>query len=259
MDSTARPGEPVSRRVNAERMVVLGWPRAILMQLAHPLVAAGVADHSSFRRGTVTAVLRLHHTIRAMLALTFGDEATRTGSLDGIRAIHRRVNGRLRESVGPFPAGTPYSAEDPDLVLWVHATLLDTIPMTYRRLVGDLTAGELDVYCEEAAPIAVDLGARPQDVPRAWPDVQAYLNRMYAAGIPTVSAEAKELAASVLSPPFNVLTGLFTVGHLPAHMRAQYGYAWNATQQRRLDRWCAAARTMRAVTPRVLALWPQAR
>jgi uncharacterized protein (DUF2236 family) len=58
----------VSRRINAERLVMFGWSRAILLQLAHPLVAAGVTDHSSFRGGGVSAILRLHHTIRVMLS-----------------------------------------------------------------------------------------------------------------------------------------------------------------------------------------------
>src|SRR5688500_9884495 len=100
----------ISHRINAERIVLPGWSRAILLQLAHPLVAAGVAEHSTFRGGPLTAAVRLHHTVRAMLALTFGDEATREAALEGIRAIHRRVHGRLPVAAGRFPEGTPYSA-----------------------------------------------------------------------------------------------------------------------------------------------------
>src|SRR5687768_9666876 len=105
----------ISRRVNAERLVLLGWSRAILLQLAHPLVAAGVAEHSSFRAGSVAAAKRLHMTVRAMLALTFGTGRGRAAARDGILAIHRRVHGVLPAATGRFPAGTPYSAEDPDL------------------------------------------------------------------------------------------------------------------------------------------------
>src|SRR5688500_1347692 len=107
------PEPLISRRVNAERIVVLSWSRAILLQLAHPLVAAGVAEHSSFRHGRLTAAKRLHQTIRAMLALTFGDDRARTRALEGIRGIHRRVHGQLSTAVGIFPEGAPYSAEDP--------------------------------------------------------------------------------------------------------------------------------------------------
>src|SRR5688572_32830582 len=112
---------PISRQINAERLMLLGWSRAILLQLAHPLVAAGVADHSSFRDGGLAAAKRLHLTVKAMLALSFGDEHSRAAALDGIRTIHRRVHGHIAAQAGRFPAGTPYSAEDPDLVLWVHA------------------------------------------------------------------------------------------------------------------------------------------
>src|SRR5689334_8440880 len=113
---TSDPIFSVARRVNAERLVVLGWSRAILLQLAHPLIAAGVYEHSTFRASPVAALSRLHHTVGAMLALTFRDEAERARALDGVRAIHARVNGTLKEPVGRFPAGTRYSAEDPELV-----------------------------------------------------------------------------------------------------------------------------------------------
>jgi uncharacterized protein (DUF2236 family) len=256
----------VSRRVNAERIVVLSWSRAILLQLAHPLVAAGVAEHSSFRHGRLTAARRLHQTIRAMLALTFGDDAGRTRALDGIRAIHRRVNGRLPEAAGIFPAGTPYSAEDPDLVLWVHATLLESIPQMYGFVVEPLTPAARDTYCDEAAPIAIDLGARPADVPRTQRDLERYLDRAYASGTIAVSAQARELAETVLAPPFAsalpLLPGvnrLVTIGLLPEAIRTQYGFAWSDADDRRLARVLQRLRTLRRATPRRLAWWPEGR
>jgi len=255
----------VSQRLNAERAVVLGWPRAILMQLAHPLVAAGVADHSSFRSSRVTAVRRLHYTIRAMLALTFGDDQGRRTALDGIRTIHRRVNGTLREATGIFPAGTRYSAEDPDLVLWVHATLLETIPLVYDLLVGPMTAGERDAYCAEAAPVAIDLGARPADVPRTWTAAADYLTRMYASGAIAVGRDAMDLQTSVLMPlgaiaaPAGWMNRLLTVGLLPSPIRAQYGFTWSERDARSFRRLTAALRAGRRLAPARLALWPEAR
>ena len=264
---TGGPAVPdtISRRLNAERIVVVGWPRAILLQLAHPLVAAGVADHSTFRRGPFTAVMRLHYTIRAMLALTFGDEQQRTASLEGIRAIHRRVNGSLRETTGIFPAGTRYSAEDPDLVLWVHGTLLETIPLVYELLVGPITPDERDAYCDEAAAIAIDLGARPADVPRTWRDTTAYLTRMYASGAIAVGRDATDLTASVLSPlgvaaaPLGWMNRLLTVGLLPDNVRRMYGYAWSERHERRFRRLAAVMRAGRRIAPAPVALWPEAR
>ena len=158
----------ITWRVNAERIVLLGWGRAILLQLAHPLVAAGVFDHSGFRGTPYAAASRLYHTVHAMLSLTFGDEVARQKTLDAIRAIHRRVNGVLPESTGCYPSGTRYSAEDPDLVLWVHATLIESVLLVYERLVAPLTTAERDEYCAEAFPVAVALAAREDEVPRTW-------------------------------------------------------------------------------------------
>lgn len=255
----------ISQRLNAERVVVLGWPRAILLQLAHPLVAAGVADHSAFRASRVTAVMRLHGTIRAMLALTFGSDEGRRAALDGIRTIHRRVNGTLRESTGLFPAGTRYSAEDPDLVLWVHATLLETIPLAYDLFVGPVSAAERDAYCAEAAQVAIDLGARPADVPRTWTAALEYLSRMYASGAIAVGRDARDLLTPVLSPlgaiaaPAGWLNRQLTVGLLPSPIREQYGLTWSDRDARAFRRLTTALRAGRRLAPARLALWPEAR
>jgi uncharacterized protein (DUF2236 family) len=256
---------PISIRINSERIVLLGWARAILLQLAHPLVAAGVAEHSSFREGRITAALRLHHTVNAMLSLTFGSEADRTATLARINGIHRRVNGVLRETVGLFPAGTPYSAEDPALLLWVHATLLDSVPLVYEQLVAPLTDAERDAYCIESAPVVRALGAREGE-PRSFRELREYMQGIYASGTLAVGREARELAHAVLAPPLAwtvapaaYINRLFTVGLLPPHIRDQYGFAWTADDERARARWTMRLRRMRRVLPRRLALWPAAR
>src|SRR6187401_780127 len=169
----------VVHRINAERLVLLGWSRAILLQMAHPLVAAGVADHSHFRAGPMMAVRRLRETIKSMLALSFGDAFEAGHVIAAIRAIHTRVRGQLRESTGPFPAGTRYSAEDPALLLWVHATLIDSVVLVYEQLVGPLSASERDQYLVEAADVAIALGAIDADLPRTWTALEAYLALEY--------------------------------------------------------------------------------
>lgn len=256
----------ISWRINAERMVLLGWGRAILLQLAHPLVAAGVFDHSGFRGTPYAAASRLFHTIHAMLALTFGDEPTRERALEGIRTIHRRVNGELSESTGCYPSGTRYSAEDPSLVLWVHATLLESVILVYERLIGPLTAAERDKYCIEAFPIAIALNAREDEVPRTWNDLRGYLDRTYASGTIAVGAQGRELAKAVLSPtgawmvaPAAWINRTITVGMLPPQVREQYGMSWTPRQERALARVVSALRLARRVLPDAIALWPAAR
>jgi uncharacterized protein (DUF2236 family) len=255
----------VARRINAERLVLLGWSRAILLQLAHPLVAAGVDEHSTFRARPWSPVARLHHTVRAMLALTFGGDASRERALEGIRTIHRRVHGSLRVGTGRFPAGTPYSAEDPALVLWVHATLLESLPLVYDLFVAPLTDEERDAYCAEAASTAVALGAPDAAVPRTWIAARSVLQTGYDSGAAVVSDQARAVARAVLSPRFARVAGpaawmnrVVTLGLLPPHLRGQYGFPWRARDERTFARLVPAIRTLRRVTPRRLALWPDA-
>src|SRR5262245_5631671 len=121
----------VGRRINREGVVLLGWGRAILLQLAHPLVAAGVGQFSDFDTGAGGYMRRVHRTVGGMLAITFGTPEQARQAIDRINSIHDRVNGTLQEPAGRFPAGTPFSAHDPQLLLWVHATLVESMALTY--------------------------------------------------------------------------------------------------------------------------------
>jgi uncharacterized protein (DUF2236 family) len=201
-----------------------------------------------------------------MISLTFGTDAEREYALHGIRTIHRRVHGELPTAVGPLPAGTCYSAEDPALVLWVHVTLLESIPLVYERFVAPLTAADRDAYCDEAAWVAVALGAPEALVPRTFDGVRAHLSRMYASGVITISPQARELAAAVLSPrlgrlvpPAGWLHRLLTIGLLPPHLRDQYGLVWSARHERRLQRVIPLVGRLRRMAPARLAFWPEAR
>ena len=256
----------VASRINGERLTVLGWSRAILLQLAHPLIAAGVFEHSGFRTSPLAAIQRLHHTTRAMLAITFGDERRRGAAIDGIRRIHTRVNGTLREAVGPFAAGTPYSAEDPALLLWVHATLIESILVTYGQLVGPLSGQDLDDYCAASAPSSIELGMRDTEAPRTWDELQERLRRTYESGVIAVGPQARELADAILRTsmpgplaPARWISGLLTAGLLPPRVRENYGLSWEETRQRRFDRLTTTVRTLRRITPAPLAVWADAR
>ncbi len=256
----------IAWRINAERLTLFGWSRAILLQLAHPLIAAGVADHSTFRAGPIATAARLHHTIHAMLSLTFGTPTERERTLEKIRTIHRAVHGMLRERVGGFEAGTPYSAEQPELLLWVHATLLDSLPRIYEQLAGPMTMRERDQYCEDAEWVLRALGATAIAAPRSWNALQAYIAEMFESERIVVGTTARTLAAAVLSPPFKWVVApasranlLFTVGSLPERLRNQYGFEWTPREARALERWARTIRAARQWTPRALAVWPEAR
>jgi uncharacterized protein (DUF2236 family) len=241
---------------------MLGWSRAILLQMAHPLIAAGVAQHSTFDGGPRQAALRLHGTTKAMLALTFGDEAVRDRTLARIRAIHQTVRGSLRGPAGRFAEGTPYSANDPELLLWVHGTLLESIVVLYGLVVGPLDTESRDRFCIESAPTLLALGGDPATAPRSWRALQQYMQGVHDSGVLHVTQEAREIARAVLWPrlwrlslPGSSINRLFTIGLLPQTVRASYGLPWSRRRERQLRRAIRALRRVRRVTPAMIARW----
>ena len=266
LQATGTAQGALARRVNGEAVVVLGWGRAILMQLAHPLVAAGVGAHSGFDAGPLAYVARMRRTIGAMLSLTFGTEAEIRRTADTINAIHRRVHGRLERAVGDYPAGTPYDATDPALLAWVHSTLIDSQLRTYGLFVGSLTPDEEDRYCSEASRVGPLLGAPPGTLPDTKDRLDRYLREMQREHHLAVGEEARRLAAALLAlpggrwvAPARWLGDLVTVGLLPAPLRGSYGFAWGSKDARNLRAAAAVLRAARRMTPPVLRKWPAAR
>lgn len=257
--------ESASWRINGERAVVLGWPCAILMQFAHPLIAAGVAGHSSFRQSRMSPLVRLHGTIQAMLAMTFGDEATAAAAAGRINRIHDRVTGTLCRAAGPFPAGTPYSAHDPQLLAWVQLTLLHAMPRTYELLVGPLAAAEKDAYCRESRVGADRLGLPDQLVPATFEEVSRTVSARLTDGSLVVTDAARALARDILTPsmpapwPLGRIHRLITVGLLPDPLREGYGLSWSVRDEASLARWSAGLRRVSACTPAGLRRWRAAR
>ena len=256
----------IARQVNREAVVVLGWGRAILMQLAHPLVAAGVGGHSRFDTGPLACIERMRRTIGAMLSLTFGDEEQIRRTADRINSIHRRVHGRLGRAVGRYPAGTAYDATDPELLKWVHATLIDSQLRTYALFVGPLTADEKDRYCAEAAQVGPRLGVPADALPDTAAGLDDYLKEMEQEQRLAVGEQARGLAAALLAPPGGRwvapalwLGRLTTLGLLPAPIRDRYGFAWRRRDTRRLHSVATVLRAARRILPPGLREWPAAR
>ena len=123
-------------RINREIASGFAGPRAVLMQIAHPLVAAGVAEHSQFRTHRFA---RLYRTSMAAAAITFGSREFALRAIRSINQRHQQVHGVLREQAGVFPAGTAYDANDPELKLWVMSTITDSTLLVYDRFVAPLS------------------------------------------------------------------------------------------------------------------------
>ena len=252
--------------IAGERLAILAWPRAILLQMAHPLVAAGVAQHSAFRASAFAPFERLHATIGAMRDLVFGSDHAADAAIRRISGVHDRVNGSLGEATGTHAKGARYSAHDPALLLWVHATLLDSHVRILEPMLRPFSIEERDRYCRESAAFAVALGAAPAAMPRTWQALQDFMAVEIASGRISVGADARTLAPAILRPAFSGLLWplrhsgeLVTIGSLPAAIRAGYGFAWDDERERRRARVLAALRAVRASTPDLVARWPEAR
>jgi len=230
-------------RVNRESAVTLAGTCAILMQFAHPKVAAGVRDHSRYQ---VDAVGRLRRTLDLTLAIVFGP---RPAALEAVRAI----NTRHRSVRGPG-----YSATDPDLLLWVHATLVFSAIRGYRALVGPLSDAEADQYYQDTKAIGVLLGIPREIYPGRMDAFDAYMQGMIDSREVAVGTEARRMADLVLRPSFRGVPRLafaplsvITAGLLPPALREGYGLKWGRPQR-------AAFAACRTALPRVVAMAPGA-
>jgi uncharacterized protein (DUF2236 family) len=256
LESNMRRAGPdsISWRIHRHLIVIGAWGPAILLQFAHPAIAAGVHDHSSFRGGLHSGFRRMFSTVRAMLSITFGDDEQMIGAAAGINAIHDRVHGR------------GYSAHDPELQRWVHATLLEATLDTYERFVEPVTIHERDRYCAEAAIMEPLLGMPRGTLPRSSAELATYTRAMLAGGSLTVTDTSRALAKAVLSPPrwyvawpaFRPLQ-LFTIGSLPPAIRNAYEFEWRERDERALARWTMLIRTSLRLLPRAAREWPIAR
>ena len=261
----ARPDPVVSRKINREVVVLIGWGRAILMQLAHPLIAAAVADNSQFQHGARGYARRAYQTIGAMLDLTFGTPEEARRIVDRINGIHDRVNGRLGCRTGLYPADTPYSARDAGLLVWVHATLVESLVVTYERLVAPLSGLEKDRYAAEAAWLAGELGAPASLIPSDYAGVETFMQDARGRGEIAVGDDARRMSAALLAPPAVLAAPVFwvsrlmTIGLLPADLRAGSGFRWDDRRRRRFERTVTAIRLTHRTLPRLLREWPAAR
>ncbi len=253
----------ISWQVNRERILILGAARSLLMQIAHPLIAAAVHRHSGFREDPLG---RLRRTMETMAVILFGTAAEARDAADQLRAIHKGVRGILHEPAGGFRAGARYHANDPELLFWVHATLVDSSLLVFRRFVRELSGAEQERYYQESRTIARLYGIPEATIPRRLRDFRDYMERMLASGPIAVSDTARELAAHILRPKVPALPALGTaiigftsVGLLPAKLREEFGLGWGPARQFILDASAFASRTVLPILPDALRIVPAAR
>jgi uncharacterized protein (DUF2236 family) len=224
------PDSPIWR-ISREWALMLGGGRALLLQAAHPLALAGVIEHSDYERDPWS---RLSSTMTYVWTVVYGSpqEAERIGRR--VRAIHAHVNGTLPRQMGIFPAGTPYSAEDPELLLWVSATLVDTALVMYRNYVGPLSMEDVEGFWQDHRRLIEFIGVPAEDIPPTYADFNAWWRTMIDSDVICVTPEARQLSRkSVTRPPIPLVVrpaweaiNFVTAGFLPAKLREGYGFRW---------------------------------
>lgn len=242
------PENSITRRINRENVLMLSGGRALLMQLAHPMVAQGVDEHSDFREHPMQ---RLRRTVRLIMAIIYGDRET---TMNAVRAVNR-VHSGVR--------GAGYRALDPDLLLWVQATLVDSALLAYETFVKRLQPGEREDFYQESKIGGELFGIPRERFPETLADFQAYIEAQVSSGSVQVSPLARELGRLVLRPralrmpgPVFIPWEIVTAGLLPPVLREQYGLQYGRREQRFFRLLVIAVPKLVAVTPPVLRVWP---
>ncbi|HXQ60032.1 MAG TPA: oxygenase MpaB family protein [Acidimicrobiales bacterium] len=248
------------RRVVAEPVTALMIQRALVMDVAHPLVAAGVEDHSSFRSHPWR---RAWVTVDAALRLVFGDTPTARGAARQIYATHDHINGSLSERAGPWGPGTGYTAHDAGLLTWVWATLVDSAEVAYTRWVAPFTAVEADDYYADMVAFARFMGIPAVSLPADRHAFAGYLEATLAGDLLGDGEEGRTLAHQILwfshrrVPPAIVRVGrVLAVATLDPRLRRRMALTLDADDERYGLRLDARLRTYYPRLPRARAGLP---
>jgi uncharacterized protein (DUF2236 family) len=229
----------VTWQLGGDLAVFLGGGRAALLQLAHPMVAHAVDHHSRARRDVVG---RFQRTFRHVFAMVFGDLDDALAAARRVHQIHTRVHGVIAESIGAWPAGTPYHANDADALRWVHATLVDTTLVVRELLDGALAHASKDAYVTEMNRFAALFGIPRELLPGSWDEHASYMATMLASDRLAVAPCAREMAKFLLGkggiapqPPLGRFAEAVTAAMLPRRLAVAFGLPhsqWSAASVR---------------------------
>jgi len=222
--------ESMLRRVQRERVLVLAGPRALLMQAAHPLAVAGLLAHSTALEEPYE---RLARTARVLGTIGFGTKRDADRVAARVRAMHRRVGGTLKHQVGPYPAGTRYRADDPELLMWVLFTLVDSAAVVYSKYVRALSDEEQAGLWHDYRVVGRLFGLRQRDMPATLASLDRYRREMLQGDRLYVSDWARRRAREiVLRPPVAAparplveTVNFITIALLPDRIREGYGFS----------------------------------
>jgi uncharacterized protein (DUF2236 family) len=238
-------------RINREAVLLGAGPAALLLQVAHPSVARGVADHSDFERDPFG---RLRRTLITTMDLVFGDGARAEAAVRRLNSVHAGVRG----------AG--YRALDPELLLWVQVALIRTSVDAYTRWVGPLTEQEKEQFWQEARQVGVRIGIPLKASPADWTALTDYWQRMISEDGPIHATDtARRLAPTILRPPLPLPSGLVDLlalpglALLPPRLRSEFGISWSTGKAALANALGKSVRAWTSMVPVSLRSMPQAR
>ena len=232
---------------------------ALLLQVAHPTVGAGVRDHSTFERDPWGRLLR---TTDYLFMIVYGGREA--------AAVGRRLRGLHKPIKGINPDGSHYSALEPEAYAWVHATLFQGAIAAHLRFVGPLEQGEIERLYAEYIPLGRLVGVRPGDLPEDWIGFRRYFDDMVRNRLerhetvdrvlrsltspgppPQMPAAVKRVWGLLRIPPAESLQ-VSTIGLLPPLLRERFGVEWGPVRETELRALGAGARALGPVLPRSL-------
>src|SRR5271165_1805965 len=155
--------DSVSWKINRESALFLGAGRAALLQLAHPWVAAAIAEYSTTLHDPIG---RFHQTFRVMFTIVFGSLDQAWEAARQLRRRHGGIRGKMPETAGPFAKGSEYDANDVAALRWVFATLVDSALLAYELMLPPLTAAEVQQYYAESRTTAAMFGIPREGLPQ---------------------------------------------------------------------------------------------
>jgi uncharacterized protein (DUF2236 family) len=246
-------------RVNSDSVTMLSASRALMLELAHPMIAAGVSQHSNYQGDPFGRLLR---TLRTMTYIMFTDTNSAKIALRHFNGCHTKVKGTVNETTGPVHHGTAYTAQDPMLKLWVLATLYDSCLVVYNRFVSPLSLDDKREYYRDGLILGGLLGIPRSHMPATYDAFDEYMQAMINSDLLTPGETARKVVNALFAPP---LFGPFAnavswpgLGLLPTHVREGFGFKWNERDEKWLNRLAGVTRGARPWLPRAVAANPRA-
>jgi uncharacterized protein (DUF2236 family) len=251
-------GESILRRVHSERAVGLFYgQRALMIGALNPLAFVGTIEHTNAKQKPFQ---RLSHTAEVFETIFFGTREEADRALAFVHRLHERVTGEMPEDAGRVAAGTPYSAFDPELMLWTMAVIADSGPFFYELFVEPLSPVEHDRLWREYLRFAELFGMPMEAAPATHREFREWFDGKLASDEMHLTPDAREIgyatAFEIPLPsyraPAKAVHDLIMLGSMPARVRELYDLPYSRRQERAFRATVRALRGARPITPRVI-------